>query len=78
VTELTAAIVQVARIFKLKAVAEGIESSGQLEQLRGISCDYGQGFHFAAPLSAEEVMAMARGERGRDSADAAPSAAPLD
>ncbi len=68
VTELTAAIVQVARIFNLKAVAEGIESPGQLEQLQGISCDYGQGFHFAEPLSAEEVMAMARGVLAAESA----------
>jgi len=59
VTELTAAIVQVARIFNLKAVAEGIETPGQLEQLRGISCDFGQGFHFAKPLSREEILAMA-------------------
>ena len=62
VTELTAAIVQVARIFNLKAVAEGIESSGQLEQLEGISCDFGQGFHFARPLTGQEVLAMALGE----------------
>jgi diguanylate cyclase (GGDEF)-like protein/PAS domain S-box-containing protein len=59
VTELTAAIVQVARIFNLKAVAEGIETSGQLEQLEGISCDFGQGFHFAEPLSSEEILALA-------------------
>jgi len=62
VTELTAAIVQVARIFNLKAVAEGIESSGQLEQLRGISCDFGQGFHFAKPLSGGEIQAMAEAQ----------------
>jgi diguanylate cyclase (GGDEF)-like protein/PAS domain S-box-containing protein len=60
VTELTAAIVQVARIFNMKAVAEGIESDGQLEQLQGIECDYGQGFHFAKPLAAEAVLDMAR------------------
>jgi diguanylate cyclase (GGDEF)-like protein/PAS domain S-box-containing protein len=59
VTELTAAIVQVARIFNLKAVAEGIESNGQLEQLQGIHCDYGQGFHFAEPLAAEAILEMA-------------------
>jgi diguanylate cyclase (GGDEF)-like protein/PAS domain S-box-containing protein len=64
VTELTAAIVQVARIFNLKAVAEGIESSGQLEQLQGISCDFGQGFHFAEPLSAEDILQMASGQPG--------------
>jgi len=64
VTALTAAIVQVARIFNLKAVAEGIESDGQLEQLQGIHCDYGQGFHFAEPLQREEILELAR-EQGR-------------
>jgi diguanylate cyclase (GGDEF)-like protein/PAS domain S-box-containing protein len=60
VSQLTAAIVQVARIFNLKAVAEGIESTGQLEQLQDISCDFGQGFHFAQPLSPEQIMDLAR------------------
>lgn len=64
VTELTAAIVQLARIFNLKAVAEGIESPGQLEQLEGMSCDFGQGLHFAEPLSAEEVLKMASAQPG--------------
>jgi diguanylate cyclase (GGDEF)-like protein/PAS domain S-box-containing protein len=59
VTELTAAIVQVARIFNLKAVAEGIESDGQLQQLQGIHCDFGQGFHFAEPLGADAILEMA-------------------
>ncbi len=58
VAELTAAIVQLARIFKLKAVAEGIENSVQLERLRRIKCDFGQGFHFARPLPAQEILAM--------------------
>jgi diguanylate cyclase (GGDEF)-like protein/PAS domain S-box-containing protein len=74
VTELTAAIVQVARIFNLKAVAEGIESAGQLEQLRGISCDFGQGFHFAKPLSGPDVQAMA--EAQSSSPAPAPRSAP--
>jgi EAL domain-containing protein (putative c-di-GMP-specific phosphodiesterase class I) len=60
VEQLTAAIVQVARIFNLKAVAEGIESLGQLEQLQDIDCDFGQGFHFAEPLSPEQLMELAR------------------
>jgi diguanylate cyclase (GGDEF)-like protein/PAS domain S-box-containing protein len=64
VTELTAAIVQVARIFNLKAVAEGIETPGQLAQLQGISCDFGQGFHFAEPLSAQAILAMAEEQPG--------------
>jgi EAL domain-containing protein (putative c-di-GMP-specific phosphodiesterase class I) len=59
VAELTAAIVQLARIFKLKAVAEGIEEPDQVERLRRIGCDFGQGFHFAKPLAGEEILAMA-------------------
>jgi diguanylate cyclase (GGDEF)-like protein/PAS domain S-box-containing protein len=69
VAELTEAIVQLARIFKLKAVAEGIENRGQLARLQDMNCDYGQGFHFARPLDGEDVLAMAiaqsaRGARG--------------
>jgi EAL domain-containing protein (putative c-di-GMP-specific phosphodiesterase class I) len=63
VTELTAAIVQVARIFNLKAVAEGIESDGQLEQLQGIHCDFGQGFHFSEPLPPEAILALVDAQR---------------
>ncbi len=57
--ELTEAIVALARIFKLEAVAEGVESGGQVAQLRGIDCDYGQGFHFARPLSRQQILEMA-------------------
>ncbi len=64
VAELTTAIVQLARIFKLKAVAEGIENAGQLERLQGINCDFGQGFHFAKPLFGEEILAMALSQPG--------------
>jgi diguanylate cyclase len=61
--ELTEAIVALARIFKLEAVAEGIESGGQVAQLQGIDCDYGQGFHFARPLSRQQILAMATAAR---------------
>ncbi|HLH13617.1 MAG TPA: EAL domain-containing protein [Solirubrobacteraceae bacterium] len=58
VAELTAAIVQLARIFELQAVAEGIEQRSQLERLREIGCDFGQGFHFSKPLTGEDLLAM--------------------
>ena len=63
VEQMTASIVELARIFNLKAVAEGIETSDQVSRLQGIHCDYGQGFHFARPLSAEEVLEMATHHR---------------
>jgi diguanylate cyclase (GGDEF)-like protein len=59
VAELTETIVGLARIFKLKAVAEGIENPVQLARVREINCDYGQGFHFAKPLLGEEILEMA-------------------
>jgi EAL domain-containing protein (putative c-di-GMP-specific phosphodiesterase class I) len=57
--ELTEAIVSLAKIFKLQAVAEGVETGGQLARLQGINCDYGQGFHFAKPMSGQQILEMA-------------------
>ena len=65
VEQLTSAIIQLARIFKLKAVAEGVETPGHVARLMDIECEYGQGFHFAKPLYGEEIMAMAEGEPRR-------------
>ncbi len=61
VAELTATIVQLARIFKLQAVAEGIEDVAQVERLQAINCDYGQGFHFAKPMPGKDILEMAQG-----------------
>jgi diguanylate cyclase (GGDEF)-like protein/PAS domain S-box-containing protein len=63
--QLTAAIVALARIFRLKVVAEGIENTTQLELLTQMKCDFGQGFHFARPLRREEVLEMARAQPGQ-------------
>ena len=62
VTELTAAVVQLARIFELDAVVEGIETVAHLARAQDMHSDFGQGFYFAKPLTAEEVMAIAAGE----------------
>jgi predicted signal transduction protein with EAL and GGDEF domain len=45
-------IVGLAKTVGLKVVAEGIETRAQLDRLREIGCDLGQGFYFAAPLDA--------------------------
>jgi EAL domain-containing protein (putative c-di-GMP-specific phosphodiesterase class I) len=52
---LTAAIIELAAILKLRPVAEGIERADQLEKLLALSCDLGQGFYFARPLPSDEV-----------------------
>ncbi len=52
---LTAAIIELAAILKLRPVAEGIERADQLEKLRSLNCGLGQGFYFARPLPLEAV-----------------------
>jgi diguanylate cyclase (GGDEF)-like protein/PAS domain S-box-containing protein len=63
VAEMTASIVELARIFNLKAVAEGVENVDQLARLQGMRCDFGQGFHFAKPLPAEEILELVNEQR---------------
>ncbi len=52
---LTAAIIELAAILKLRPVAEGIERADQLEKLLSLNCDLGQGYYFARPLPLGEV-----------------------
>lgn len=44
-------VVTMAQSMGIAATAEGVESADQVAQLRQIGCHYGQGFHFARPLS---------------------------
>lgn len=49
------AIVAMASKLGLAVVAEGVETHGQLDQLREMGCDCGQGYLFARPQAAEKV-----------------------
>jgi EAL domain-containing protein (putative c-di-GMP-specific phosphodiesterase class I) len=49
------AIVELAHSLDMKVVAEGVSRKKQAEILREIGCDYGQGFHFARPMSADHA-----------------------
>jgi diguanylate cyclase (GGDEF)-like protein/PAS domain S-box-containing protein len=49
------AIVELAQALQLPVVAEGIEGSGQAEELLRLGCGLGQGFYFAKPLEAREL-----------------------
>jgi EAL domain-containing protein (putative c-di-GMP-specific phosphodiesterase class I) len=44
----------------MSVVAEGIETAEQLDALKELGCDYGQGYHFAKPLQAAAAEAMLR------------------
>jgi len=50
------AMLAVARHFKLKVVAEGVESAEQVAYLRSIGCDSAQGYFYCRPLAAEAIV----------------------
>ena len=52
-SDLVRALVALGDTLGLRVVAEGIETETQLDYLRLIECELGQGFFFAKPLSAE-------------------------
>jgi hypothetical protein len=39
----------------MNVIAEGVETAEQLSQLRDLGCEYGQGYYFSRPVSAEEA-----------------------
>jgi EAL domain-containing protein (putative c-di-GMP-specific phosphodiesterase class I) len=49
-------IVELAKRFELKTVAEGIESMHESHKLQGIGCDIGQGYLFAKPMPKEQFL----------------------
>lgn len=54
------AVVSLARAMKLKVVAEGVETTEQLDALRRYGCDMVQGYLFSKPVATEEITRMLR------------------
>jgi diguanylate cyclase len=52
---VAAAILAIVDAFGLDAVAEGVETAAQAEELRSLGCRFGQGFHWCAPLPADAM-----------------------
>ena len=56
--ELVRTITVMAKNLNLKVTAEGIETVEQLEHLKTLGCEYGQGYLFAKPLAAVAATAF--------------------
>lgn len=54
-TEITKAIIAMAHNLRLQVIAEGIETIEQMEFLKGIDCDFMQGYLFSRPVPADEI-----------------------
>jgi FOG: EAL domain len=51
-------IIAIARSFKLKVIAEGVETLEQLQHLRNSGCDEMQGYYFSQPVSADKAACL--------------------
>jgi EAL domain-containing protein (putative c-di-GMP-specific phosphodiesterase class I) len=61
---IVASIISLAQQLKMRVIAEGVETAGQLEFLRRHACDDMQGYLFSEPVPAaafERMLAAARG-----------------
>jgi diguanylate cyclase (GGDEF)-like protein/PAS domain S-box-containing protein len=59
---LTRTIVLMAKSLKMKTVAEGVETPGQLGFLNAIKCDAVQGYYFSEPVNAAVLTEMLRNQ----------------
>jgi diguanylate cyclase (GGDEF)-like protein/PAS domain S-box-containing protein len=56
-TSIVHAIISLARALELDLIAEGVETTIQLAELRRLGCELGQGFHWSKPLPPDELLA---------------------
>lgn len=54
-TGIVQAVLDLAATMDLSVIAEGLETNGQRRRLRGMGCDFGQGFLYSKPVSAESA-----------------------
>ena len=59
---IVSAIIAIARHLHIEVIAEGIEAYQQVEILRRLGCTVGQGFLFARPMPADEILKLLRDE----------------
>jgi EAL domain-containing protein (putative c-di-GMP-specific phosphodiesterase class I) len=62
--EVLALLVELAHTLGLSVTAEVVETSVQLERLRKLGCDTGQGWYFAPPVPASAIPELLRGPVG--------------
>jgi diguanylate cyclase (GGDEF)-like protein/PAS domain S-box-containing protein len=72
-SEIVRAIVNLAHNLGLDVIAEGVETRSQLDHLARLGCDYGQGYLFSPPVSADAASALvlAGDDRLAESSDSA-------
>jgi len=57
---LVRSIIELGHDLGLDVVAEGVEAADEAEQLRGLGCDFAQGYFYSRPVSADAAEALLR------------------
>jgi EAL domain-containing protein (putative c-di-GMP-specific phosphodiesterase class I) len=70
-SDIVETIVILARKMNLRVIAEGIETARQLDRLRELGCQYGQGYYFSQPLDAKSAQQFLQQQVAGARADAA-------
>ncbi|MDB5853899.1 MAG: hypothetical protein JWR22_1940 [Herminiimonas sp.] len=61
--EIVRLILALARTLNLETIAEGVETSLQIESLTEMGCTFGQGFYFSRPIPVAQVEALLQSGR---------------
>lgn len=64
---LVSSVIGLASAFGLRVLAEGVETQGQLEILRGMGCNQSQGYLHSRPVAAEQFEKLLREQGDRTS-----------
>jgi diguanylate cyclase (GGDEF)-like protein len=64
--EIVRTIVTLARNLGMEVIAEGVETQEQLEQLKALGCEYGQGYLFSRPVDTATVPTLLANELARE------------
>lgn len=68
--EVVRTVIALARSLGMEVVAEGVERSDQVAQLRALGCQFGQGYYFGRPINASETTQLLRHTRDDGTPDA--------
>jgi|SRR5579871_1098422 len=58
--DLVEIIISLAHKLKLRVIAEGVETAKQVDMLRELGCELGQGFYFSQPLESKAALQFMR------------------
>jgi diguanylate cyclase (GGDEF)-like protein len=59
-SDMVEVIIVLARKMNLRVIAEGIETTRQVERLGELGCEFGQGYYFSQPLEAKAALLFLR------------------